>query len=52
MDYSFDGQSGPSGARLMPYSAVYNSLSTVDVMCELINYELLITDYAFDKIAD
>ena len=34
------------------YSTVCNRLLTVDVVFELINRELLITDYAFDKIAD
>ncbi len=30
----------------------FTILLTVDVVFELINRELLITDYAFDKIAD
>jgi hypothetical protein len=39
---------GPSGS----YSAVHNGPFTADVVFELINQELLITDCAFDKIAD
>ena len=34
------------------YSAVHNGPSTVNVLFELNNRELLITDDAFDKIAD
>ena len=34
------------------YSAVHNGRFTVDVAFELNNHELLITDDAFDKIAD
>jgi len=34
------------------YSAVHNGPLTMDVVFELGNHELLITDYAFDKIAD
>ena len=34
------------------YSAVHNGPFTADVVFELINQELLITDCAFDKIAD
>ena len=33
-------------------SAVNNGQSTFDVVFELNNHELLITNYAFDKIAD
>ena len=33
-------------------SAVHNGPFTVDVAFELNNHELLITDYAFDEIAD
>ena len=36
----------------MSNSTVYNGLLTVDVVFELINHELLITDDAFDKITD
>jgi hypothetical protein len=34
------------------HSAVHNGPFTVDVLLKLNNDELLITDYAFDKIAD
>ena len=34
------------------YSAVHNGPLAMDVVFELGNHELLITDYAFDKIAD
>jgi hypothetical protein len=39
-------------SRSGSYSAVYNRPFTVDVVFELNNHELLITDYALDKIAD
>lgn len=43
------GRCGRSGS----YSAVHNGgRYTVDVVFELIDDELLITDYAFDEIAD
>jgi hypothetical protein len=42
------GRCGRSGS----YSAVHNSPLAMDVVFELGNHELLITDYAFDKIAD
>jgi hypothetical protein len=32
--------------------SVRKGLLTMDVVFELINHELLITDYAFDKIPD
>ena len=38
--------------RSRSYSAVHNGQSTFDVVFELNNHELLITNYAFDKIAD
>jgi len=34
------------------YSAVHNGAFTVDVLLELNNNELLITDYTLDEIAD
>jgi len=41
----------PLSKRLLNFS-VHKGLLTVNVVFELINRELLITDYAFDKIAD
>jgi hypothetical protein len=38
--------------RSRSYSAVHNGPFTVDVLLELKNDELLITDYALDEIAD
>ena len=38
--------------RSQSYSAVRNGPFTVDVLLELNNDELLITDYALDEIAD
>ena len=38
--------------RTGSYSAVHNGPLAMDVVFELGNHELLITDYAFDKIAD
>ena len=40
---------GRSGCRIQQSA---NSLLTVDVVFELINHELLITDCAFDKITN
>ena len=41
-----------SSASARSYLAVHNGPFTTDVVFELINQELLITDCAFDKIAD
>jgi hypothetical protein len=42
----------PSVRRSRSYSAVCNGPFTMDVLLELNNDELLITDYALDEIAD
>ena len=48
----FGGNASERCGRSGSYSAVHNGPFTVDVALELNNRELLITDYAFDKIAD
>ena len=48
----FGGNASERCGRSGSYSAVHNSPLTMDVVFELGNHELLITDYAFDKIAD
>ncbi len=48
----FDGNASERYGRSGSYSAVHNGPLAVDVVFELGNHELLITDYAFDKIAD
>jgi 6-phosphofructokinase len=42
----------PNLRRSRSHSAIHNGPFTLDVLLELNNDELLITDYAFDKIAD
>src|SRR6267154_1365261 len=48
----FGGNASERCGRSGSYSAVRNGPFTVDVALELNNHELLITDDAFDKIAD
>ena len=48
----FSGNASDRCGRSRSYSAVHNGPLTMDVVFELGNHELLITDYAFDKIAD
>jgi len=48
----FGGSASERCGRSGTYSAVRNGPSTVNVLFELNNRELLITDDAFDKIAD
>ena len=48
----FGGNASERCGRSGSYSAVHNGPFTVNVVFELNNRELLITDYAFDKIAD
>jgi hypothetical protein len=48
----FGGNASERRGRSGSYSAVHNGPFTIDVVFELNNHELLITDYAFDKIAD
>ena len=48
----FGGNASERCGRSGSYSAVHNGPFTVDVAFELNNHELLITDDAFDKIAD
>ena len=48
----FGGNVSKCCGRSGSYSAVHNGPLTMDVVFELGNHELLITDYAFDKIAD
>ena len=48
----FGGNASERCGRSGSYSAVRNGPFTVDVAFELNNHELLITDDAFDKIAD
>ena len=48
----FGGNASERCGRSGSYSAVHNGPLTIDVVFELNNHELLITDYAFDKIAD
>ena len=48
----FGGNASERCDRSGSYSAVHNGPLTMDVVFELNNHELLITDYAFDKIAD
>jgi hypothetical protein len=48
----FGGNASARCGRSGSYSAVHNGPFTVDVAFELNNRELLITDDAFDKIAD
>jgi hypothetical protein len=48
----FGGNASERRGRSGSYSAVHNGAFTVDVAFELNNHELLITDYAFDEIAD
>ena len=48
----FGGYASERCGRSGSYSAVRNGPLTLDVVFELGNRELLITDYAFDKIAD
>ena len=47
-----DGNASERCGRSGLYSAVHNGPLAMDVVFELGNHELLITDYAFDKIAD
>jgi hypothetical protein len=46
------GNASDRCGRSRSYSAVHNGPSTIDVVFELNNHELLITDDALDKIAD
>jgi hypothetical protein len=46
------GNASQRRGRSGSYSAVHNGPFTVDVLLELNNDELLITDYGLDKIAD
>jgi hypothetical protein len=46
------GNASERRGRSGSYSAVHNGPFTIDVVFELNNHELLISDYAFDKIAD
>jgi hypothetical protein len=48
----FGGNASERCGRSGSYSAVHDGPFTIDVVLELNNHELLITDYAFDKIAD
>ena len=48
----FGGNASKRCGRSGSYSAVHNGPFTVDVAFELNNHELLVTDDAFDKIAD
>jgi hypothetical protein len=48
----FGGNASERRGRSGSYSAAHNGPFTVDVVFELNNHELLITDYALDKIAD
>jgi hypothetical protein len=48
----FGGNASEPCGRSGPHSAVHNGAFTVDEVFELNNHELLIIDYAFDKIAD
>jgi hypothetical protein len=48
----FGGSASERCGRSGSCSAVHNGAFTVDVAFELNNHELLITDDAFDKIAD
>jgi hypothetical protein len=48
----FGGNASGRRGRSGSCSAVHNGPFTVDVAFELNNHELLITDDAFDKIAD
>ena len=48
----FGGNASERCDRSRSYSAVRNGPSAMYVVFELNNHELLITDYAFDKIAD
>jgi hypothetical protein len=48
----FGGNASERCGRSGSYSAVHNGPFTIDVVLELNNHELLIADYAFDKIAD
>ena len=48
----FSGNASDCCGRSRSYSAVHNGQSTINVMFELNNHELLITNYAFNKIAD
>jgi hypothetical protein len=48
----FGGNASERCGRSGSYSAVHHGPFTVDVAFELNNHELLIIDYAFDKIAD
>jgi hypothetical protein len=48
----FGGNASKRCGRSGSYSAVHNGPLTVNVLFELNNRELLITDDAFDKIAD
>jgi hypothetical protein len=48
----FGGSASERCGRSGTYSTVHNGPFTVNVLFKLNNRELLITDYAFDKIAD
>jgi hypothetical protein len=49
---TFGGNASERRGRSGSHSAVHYGPFTVDVVFELNNHELLITDYALDKIAD
>jgi hypothetical protein len=48
----FCGSASERRGRSGSYSAVHNGPFTIDVVFDLNSHEFLITDYAFDKIAD